>query len=108
MRMFTYTHEVAEDMLCRIWQATVSEQIAGEVQERLAKREFPRDSLDGIFKALINVLAESCKLGWQIWKADFQLRKAATAEREQDQHQPAELQIRAIRQQDMRNYLVNS
>ena len=90
-----------DTQLCGLLHNKVSELITGEVQAREAEaRTIRRGLLDKIFKAMQRILAKACKQGWEIWRTDYERRKAQGLQR------AAQLQPREQRrQQDMRTFL---
>lgn len=74
--------DVAEDFLCGLWSARVSEQIAGEVEYRVTGGEaitLRRELLVKMYEGMRKVLGEATMAGWEAWKMHNEQRKAAAA-----------------------------
>lgn len=74
--------EVLEDFLCGLWSARVSEQVAGEVEHRLAEGEritLRRETLEKVYAAMRTALSMAATSGWEAWRKHNEERTAAEA-----------------------------
>jgi hypothetical protein len=103
--------EVLEDFLCGLWSARVSEQVAGEVDHRLAEGEpieLRRETLEKLYATMRSALSAAAGCGWEAWRKHNEERRAAEAAERRRGRQPAAAHRRqqaAGGQQDIRRFL---
>jgi hypothetical protein len=89
--------EVLEDFLCGLWSARVSEQVAGEVEHRLAEG-LRRETLEKLYATMRSTLSMAAAGGWDAWRKHNEERRAAEAAERRRSRQPAAAH-RRLRQQ---------